>query len=96
MSYKTKLNEKSQIISKNISGWAWYYRTFYISSGWASNKAVMLRFGSVHYTAQVWINGNSVGGHSGGHLPFEMEIGSFLNFDHENFIVVAVNNTLTP
>ena len=45
---------------------------------------------------KVWINGNNVGGHSGGHLPFEMEISQYVEFSRENNIVVAVNNTLTP
>ena len=56
----------------------------------------MLRFGSVHYTAKIWINGNEVGNHFGGHLPFEMEISQYLDYSHENTVIVAVNNTLTP
>ena len=57
---------------------------------------VMIRFGSAHYTTLVWINGKDVGQHSGGHLPFEMDISDFLDFQHENFLTVAINNTLTP
>ena len=49
---------------RDFVGWAWYYKTFYVSTSWAK-KSVMLRFGSVHYSAQVWINGNVVGGHLG-------------------------------
>ena len=56
----------------------------------------MLRFGSAHYTAQVWLNGQEVGLHSGGHLPFEWDISSHLHYSRENTISVAVNNTLTP
>ena len=43
-----------------------------------------------------WVNGKQVMTHEGGHLPFEAEIGSVLQFDDANRITVAVNNTLTP
>ena len=36
-------------------GWVWYDRQFHC--GWdTETDRVMLRFGSVHYTAKVWIN----------------------------------------
>ena len=34
--------------------------------------------------------------HVGGHLPFEAEVTSTLNFGKRNRVTVAVNNTLTP
>jgi beta-galactosidase/beta-glucuronidase len=43
----------------------------------------------------VYVNGQNAGNHSGGHIAFEMDITSLLNFSTENFITVAVNNTLT-
>jgi beta-glucuronidase len=55
----------------------------------------LYRFGSVHYTAAVYVNGQNAGNHSGGHISFEMDITSLLNFSAENWITVAVNNTLT-
>ncbi|KAK7475213.1 hypothetical protein BaRGS_00033517 [Batillaria attramentaria] len=56
----------------------------------------MMRFGSAHYYAMVWVNGQEVMTHDGGHLPFEGEINSALNFDGPNRVTVAVNNTLLP
>lgn len=35
---------------------------------------VLLRFGAVDYEAQVWVNGQSVGGHRGGHVPFDVDV----------------------
>lgn len=35
---------------------------------------VLLRFGAVDYLARVWLNGQFVGGHRGGHVPFELDI----------------------
>lgn len=34
--------------------------------------------------------------HKGGHLPFEAEISTFLNYDRVNLVTAAINNTLTP
>jgi len=79
---------------RDFVGWAWYDRTFYVGSSWQAQRTV-LRFGSVHYTAMVWVNGHHVVTHHGGHLPFEAEVGHVLDFSLENRVTVAVNNTLT-
>ncbi|KAL1593215.1 hypothetical protein SLS60_010823 [Paraconiothyrium brasiliense] len=35
---------------------------------------VNLRFGAVDYEAKVWVDGNFVGGHRGGHVPFSIDV----------------------
>ena len=35
---------------------------------------LVLRFGAVDYIATVWVNGQHIGGHRGGHVPFELDI----------------------
>jgi len=76
-------------------GWAWYDRYFYTPLDWMEGNVVNLRFGSVHYYARVYINGEFVGDHAGGHLPFDIEdINANLQFGKKNLITVAVNNTL--
>lgn len=35
---------------------------------------VLLRFGAVDYDAKIWLDGHFVGGHRGGHVPFELDI----------------------
>ncbi|XP_029668445.1 beta-glucuronidase isoform X1 [Formica exsecta] len=74
-------------------GAVWYQRTFFVPSSWRDQR-VFIRFGSVNYLAQVWVNGVLVTNHEMGHLPFEAEISSYLNFGSENRITVAVDNTL--
>ncbi|KAG1682554.1 Beta-glucuronidase [Nymphon striatum] len=77
-------------------GWVWYDRQFIPPNHWHEEESrVVLRFGSVHYTAMVFVNGISVANHSGGHLPFEAEISKHLLWKTDNLITVAVNNTLT-
>ncbi|KRY27957.1 Beta-glucuronidase [Trichinella spiralis] len=56
-------------------GYVWYQRSFFIDANWEKQeKELLLRFGSVNYDAEVWINGVSVVHHIGGHLPFEVSI----------------------
>ena len=39
-----------------------------------SGERLLLRFGAVDYSAQVWLNGISVGSHRGGHVPFDLDL----------------------
>ena len=48
---------------------AWYSRTFQVPATWHKQR-IVLRFESVNYAASVWLNGNLLGEHEGGHLPF--------------------------
>ncbi|XP_046834225.1 beta-glucuronidase [Vespa crabro] len=74
-------------------GAVWYERTFFIPWSW-QNQRIFLRFGSVNYLAQVWINNELVMEHEIGNLPFEAEITKYLFFGLKNRITVAVDNTL--
>ncbi|XP_017885419.1 beta-glucuronidase isoform X2 [Ceratina calcarata] len=74
-------------------GAVWYQRTFFVPTSWRDQR-VFVRFGSVNYLAQVWVNGGLVTNHEMGHLPFEAEISSYLVYDGKNRITVAVDNTL--
>ncbi|KAM4062047.1 glycosyl hydrolases family 2, sugar binding domain-containing protein [Hirsutella rhossiliensis] len=37
-------------------------------------RRLVLRFGAVDYAARVWVNGRLVGGHRGGHVPFQLDV----------------------
>ncbi|KAF2759530.1 family 2 glycoside hydrolase [Pseudovirgaria hyperparasitica] len=39
-----------------------------------SGDRLLLRFGAVDYDAKVWVAGQYVGGHRGGHVPFDLDI----------------------
>ncbi|CAK1551179.1 unnamed protein product [Leptosia nina] len=76
-------------------GLVWYDRRFFVPSWWGQNgQRVWLRFSSVHYAAQVWVNGQSVMYHEIGHLPFEVEISDFVSYNTSNLLTVVVDNTL--
>jgi beta-glucuronidase len=74
-------------------GTVWYERKFFVPKSWSAQR-VWLRFGSVHYEAYVWINGDLVVRHAFGHLPFEAEISNHLNYAQENRITVLCDNVL--
>ncbi|XP_047141772.1 beta-glucuronidase [Hydra vulgaris] len=84
--------------TRDFVGWVWYERNVFVPSRWDDEKnlRVVLRFESCHYLCVVWVNGEAVMHHQGGHLPFEAEVTSNLKFGEENRITVAANNTLTP
>lgn len=50
----------------------WYERTFLLES--LPEERLQLNFEAVDYHAEVWINGEPVGEHTGGNLPFSFDI----------------------
>lgn len=76
----------------NYVGKVWYQRDFFVMD--LSDDRLLLRFGSVDYCAKVWINGNFVGEHTGGYLPFEFDISRIVKRG-KNHLVVLVDNRLT-
>src|SRR5437763_10357601 len=51
----------------------WYRRTFQIEQHQRGGR-LLLHFGAVDYGAQVWVNGQLVAVHAGGHPPFYADI----------------------
>ncbi|XP_037944931.1 beta-glucuronidase isoform X2 [Teleopsis dalmanni] len=75
-------------------GTVWYDRKFFVPRSWEKDQRVWLRFGSVHYEAFVWINGEMIIKHEMGHLPFEAEVTNALKYGEENRITVLCDNAL--
>ena len=83
---------------RDLVGVVWYQRQVLVPASWLEDRRLMLRFGSVHYEAEVWLGGARVGGHQGGHMAFEMEVTETVLAAGRGplLLTVAVNNTLTP
>ncbi len=73
----------------------WYAREFYVPQGW-QGQTVYIRIGSANYAAKVWVNGQFVGEHQGGHLPFAFEITEQLSWEGMNSVAIQVENKLLP
>ena len=68
--YQSKL---SGINTKEIHDIVWYSKDFDLPEQ-LQDKRVILHFGAVDYKADVWVNGEHLITHNGGHVPFEVEI----------------------
>jgi hypothetical protein len=58
---------------RDYAGIAWYWRRFNLGDV-PSPDVVLLRFGAVDYRADLYVNGEKVGSHEGGYLPFACDI----------------------
>lgn len=68
----------------------WCQRNFKIPSSW-SEERLILHFGAVDYSARVWVNGQLVVTHEGGHTPFSADITDELN-DEEQILTVRAED----
>lgn len=66
----------------------WYERKFQIPEDW-KGKNVLLNFGAVDWKAEVFVNGNKIGEHTGGYTPFSFNITKNLK-DGKNSLAVRV------
>jgi beta-glucuronidase len=88
-SWNDQMNER-----RDYFGTGWYQRRFSLPWGWRGQR-IFVRFNSVNYLAEVWLNGQRVGEHEGGHLPFAFDITNVV-LDEDNVLVVRVNGALAP
>lgn len=51
----------------------WYRRSFEVPADWTGDR-VVLHFGAIDYAAEVWLNGQFVARHEGGHTPFRIDV----------------------
>jgi hypothetical protein len=67
----------SGIKEKGVHEVIWYEREITDARTEQNKQAghrVLVRFGAVDYEAKVWVGGQFVGGHRGGHVPFDIDI----------------------
>lgn len=83
----------SGIGENDFHDFVWYKRKVSIPDHW-SGKRVLLHFGAVDYIAKVWVNGEWVVTHEGGHTPFYADITDTLVLG-ENTVVVQVEDFST-
>ncbi len=64
----------------------WYERTFTLPSSW-NGKRVMLNFGAVDWSCDVYLNDTLVGNHTGGYAPFSLDITAALTKGEQRLVV---------
>lgn len=80
---------------KNYLGLAWFRREVVVPTTWKGQK-LFLRVGSANYNARVFINGQVVAEHEGGHLPFVVDVTKAIRWGKPNVIAIAVENKPLP
>ncbi len=70
----------------------YYKRSFSLPEGFVKER-VLLHFGAVDQTCEVYLNGEYVGSHSGGYAPFSFDITDYLK--EQNTLIVRVTDELS-
>ncbi len=69
----------------------WYRRNIQVDESLEGQMAT-IKFMSINYIADIWINDNYVGYHEGGYTPFAFDVSDYLVYGDENVIVIRVDN----
>ncbi|MXV51472.1 glycoside hydrolase family 2 [Pedobacter sp. HMF7647] len=67
----------------------WYKRKFIVPVSWKGEK-ILLHFGAVDYESEVFVNGKSLGKHTGGYDPFSFDITPYVKGSGEQELAVRV------
>jgi autotransporter-associated beta strand protein len=71
------------------SPFSWYRRQFTVPAEW-SGQRILLHFDAVNWRSQIYVNGQSVGIHTGGYDPFSYDITPFLTNTGPQELIVRV------
>ena len=69
-----------------------YLKTFATPEGW-TDKRVLLKFGGVWQSCDIWLNGTFVGEHHNGFTSFAVDVSGLLDRDEPNTLAVRVKQT---
>ena len=59
----------------------WYRRSVTLPEGFFRGGRLLLHFGAVDQRCTVWVNGQEAGGHTGGYLPFALDVTELIEGD---------------
>jgi beta-glucuronidase len=79
---------------RDYTGAAWYQTAFDLPWGWRGQR-IHVRFNAVSYLTEAWLNGERLGEHEGGYLPFVFDITDRVK-DTGNVLVARVDGQLLP
>ena len=87
--------EPSVMKDPQWTGICWYKKTFKISPE-NRGKHIAILFEAAMNDATIWLNGFKIKRHTGGYLPFYLDISDRLQFDSENTILIRLDNRDNP
>lgn len=81
---------------KNYVGKAWHETIFRIPEVLQKGHKIWLRVGAADHKASAWLNGEYIGEHEGGYMPFELDLtNSLTKAGDENHLVICVDSALS-
>ena len=81
--------------TRDYTGVAWYQIRTTLPRPWRGQR-IILRVGSAVYHARLWVDGQFIGQHAGGHLPFAFDITGAARWDQPMTISIRVENIALP
>ena len=82
---ETDLSGVNKMVGPN--DWLFYHKQFSLDKTFIKDK-VLLHFTAVDQIAEVYLNGQYIGKHIGGYLPFEFDIKNYLKENNDLVVVV--------
>ena len=73
-------------------GVAWYRKHFSLDPA-QKDRLVTVEFDGIYNHAQIWINGQFVGGRPYGYSSFQLDLTQYVDFGHDNVIAVRVDHS---
>ena len=70
---------------------AWYSRSIAVPPAWAGRR-VFLVIGAADWRTSAWLDGQKLGTHDGGYIPFEFELTRYLKPGQEQRLVLRVDD----
>ena len=83
------------VISEPRVGISWYKKDFTAKHDW-KNRKIFIEFESVMQKAEVWLNGKLLITHTGGYLPFSIDISNEIIYNKSNRLIVKTDNHDDP
>ena len=79
-----------RVFRATYTGTGWYGKQFRVPAAW-KGSSIWINFGGVHPSADIWLNGQKLGFHSGPFVPFAFDATAKIRWGGENFLAVRVH-----
>ena len=93
--HTVRLEQREVSGGRNYQGLCWYKKSFSAQPEWRG-QVIYLKFQGAMQVADVWLNDLHLTTHCGGYTPFTLDISKAIRFDHDNALLVRLDNRDNP